>query len=280
MSDFGAYKTADRMRRVMDRIATAVVNRERPSERIGLVHHTDPGLQASWIRFPGETDDNLVKVRMAMNMIPTKTIQINGETNADIVRVFGAPGDFYIVDYVRGVPYNAYSENSIITGMIFQWPLGVAPIGYLSCQGQTFSATTYPRLAALVGDTHGTHSGDNYFLPDYRARSPIGIGGAATGFGYGNVYSIGQKWGHEHPATHSHGVNDPGHGHAGLNGHTSPYPGGGSNAVHFGADPPTHYGYFGIVANTTGISIQNNSGSNTGYGNVHPVLGSNFIIKT
>jgi len=49
------------------------------------------------------------------------------------------------------------------------------PKGWLLLNGDTFSATEYPDLASLVGDSHGTHAGDSYYLPDFRGKGAIGV---------------------------------------------------------------------------------------------------------
>ena len=59
-------------------------------------------------------------------------------------------------------------------GMITPFAGSTAPTGWLICDGSTFSATAYPQLAAVLGNTYGTRSGDNCFLPDLRGRTIAG----------------------------------------------------------------------------------------------------------
>jgi microcystin-dependent protein len=61
-------------------------------------------------------------------------------------------------------------------GMITPFAGSTAPTGWLICDGSTFSATAYPQLAAVLGNTYGAAVGDNYYLPDLRGRAPIGAG--------------------------------------------------------------------------------------------------------
>lgn len=103
MPTFGDLQSASRMRDLIERISTRTVERLRPDVRIGKVHHYDAGRQLAWIQYAGEDSSNLVKVRVALNMLPTKTIEANGDA-CDIVRVAGKPGNYYIADFVRGVP--------------------------------------------------------------------------------------------------------------------------------------------------------------------------------
>lgn len=100
--EFGDLRSAARMRDLVERIATKTIDKKRPEIRIGYVNNYDSGRQLAWIKFPG--DDELVKVRIALNMLPTRTIAANGEASADIVRVAGKPGAYYVTDFVRGVP--------------------------------------------------------------------------------------------------------------------------------------------------------------------------------
>lgn len=53
----------------------------------------------------------------------------------------------------------------------------VAPSGWLLCQGQLVSRTTYSALFAVVGTTFGAGDGATTFgVPDLRGRSPLGAG--------------------------------------------------------------------------------------------------------
>ena len=49
-----------------------------------------------------------------------------------------------------------------------------APSGYLLCQGQSVSKTSYPALFAVIGTTYGG-SGNNFNLPDFRGVFPRGF---------------------------------------------------------------------------------------------------------
>jgi microcystin-dependent protein len=184
----------------------------------------------------------------------------------------GAPG--MTATTVEGALDELAASRSLV-GEIKMWAGSTEPAGYLFCRGGTFSSVTYPALAAILGDTYGTHSGTTYFLPNFNARSPIGVGGTNGKAGNVNNYSLGQKWGDERPQAHDHGVSDPGHYHAfdELQFDFWAYP-------HSGPPVAGHTGAR-VWRNTggafTGISIQN-SGSGD-MQNVHPVLGINFIIK-
>lgn len=57
-------------------------------------------------------------------------------------------------------------------GSVAMWLTPTPPAGWLLCQGQTnISATTFPQLAALLGQTAGMVN-----MPDLRDRFPVGAG--------------------------------------------------------------------------------------------------------
>jgi microcystin-dependent protein len=174
--------------------------------------------------------------------------------------------------------------SDVITGEIKMWPGTTAPGGYLLCNGATFSGTTYPGLAALLGDRFGTHSGDTYYLPDFRGRSPMGVGAAVGGGSNGNNYALGQKWGDERLANHYHdgvtSTENQYHTHGQVVGANFGGPG---LRVDYNGDQPVWAYPQGIDTGTqsafhTHNFNTNNAGGGTA-GNVHPILGINFIIK-
>ena len=152
MAGFSDLNSSARMRDVIERIAKKVVNKERPDVKIGRVHHYSSGKQVAWIQLTGESDDNLIKVRIALNMLPTKTIESDGD-EADIVRVAGKPGQYWVTDYIRGVPQ---SPDNIPIGAGFLWFHSTIPDGYLALQGQTVNTADYPDLASVWGQTGST----------------------------------------------------------------------------------------------------------------------------
>lgn len=95
-----------------------------------------------------------------------------------------------------------------------------APSGWLVCDGSTFSATDYPKLATVLGSTT---------LPDFRDRFPIGVGANALGATGG-------------AATHTHST--PNHSHTFSSAsNTATVTSGGAARVN---------GYTNIGAGTTG----------------------------
>lgn len=187
-------------------------------------------------------------------------------------------------------------QAQVIPGTITMWPTASAPAGYLLCNGGTFSSTTYPTLATLLGDTYGTHSGTTYYLPDFRGRSPLGVGTASPAVPGGTAHTLAQKGGEE---THAMTLAENGpHTHTGTTGghsvdHSHTYSTGYSE---FGGAPNWTFGNTASGARnfnvegawgTAGASNDHthsfttaSSGSGTGHNTMHPYLGINFIIKT
>jgi microcystin-dependent protein len=51
-----------------------------------------------------------------------------------------------------------------------------APVGWALCQGQLLPIMQYNALFALLGTTYGGNGQTTFGLPDYRGRSPVGMG--------------------------------------------------------------------------------------------------------
>lgn len=68
-------------------------------------------------------------------------------------------------------------------GALMPYAGSAAPAGFLLCQGQNVSRTTYAALFAAIGTTFGSGDGSTTFtLPDLRGRTVAGLDpGAATG---------------------------------------------------------------------------------------------------
>jgi len=179
-----------------------------------------------------------------------------------------------------------------LSGCIVMWPDPTPPAGFLLCNGQAVSRTTYATLFALFDITFGNGDGSTTFnLPNYINAFPVGAGQA---------YAIGQTGGsadavvvsHSHTAssnvndpTHNHGVNDPGHSHA-IQGsiNTLGYAGTVGTWVNI-ASSQTGMSNTGIstVNTNTGITVGTTidaAGTGGTGANLPPYLGIYFIIKT
>jgi microcystin-dependent protein len=63
----------------------------------------------------------------------------------------------------------------VVTGVISQYAGSTAPDGYLLCQGQSVSTTTFATLFGVIGYTYGG-SGSNFTIPNLQNRVPVGKG--------------------------------------------------------------------------------------------------------
>ncbi len=177
--------------------------------------------------------------------------------------------NLYINDYGFLVP----------SGTIVCYAGSNAPDGWLFCNGQSVSKTTYANLYTTIGDTYGSINNDTFNLPDLSQRFPMGKSNSNT---------LGEKAGsnsvtltadklplHSHTATsssngehshtgytnttgnHSHSINDPGHTHTQWTINDDFNNSGGSNPS-FSADSSGYKTWSNINNSTTGITINYN----------------------
>jgi len=169
----------------------------------------------------------------------------------------------------------ATAAISPFTGAMLMWPTATAPSGFLLCNGQTVSRSTYAALFTILGVVFGSGDGSTTFtLPDYRNKTVLGAGdlyaAAATG---GSKDAVVVS--HTHTATST--VTDPGHFHT-----TNYFTAGGSTAnglfsnANTSSALNTNTAVTGITVATTNASA-GTSGTNA---NLPPYLGVYFIIKT
>ena len=113
--------------------------------------------------------------------------------------------------------------EGIPTATIVPWSDSTAPSGFLECNGQAVSQSTYADLFAIIGTTYGDPGGGNFNLPNLSDNIPVGKSGtknlASTG-GANTVTSTGNVSGstanatltESQLATHTHntgGVDTP-----------------------------------------------------------------------
>lgn len=68
-------------------------------------------------------------------------------------------------------------------GSITAFAASTAPTGWLLCDGQAVSRTTYAHLFAVIGTTYGTGNGSTTFnVPNLKGRIPVGLDSAQTEF--------------------------------------------------------------------------------------------------
>lgn len=83
----------------------------------------------------------------------------------------GTPVDETNLNKMEDAVASAHAEldTCFPTGMIAYYPKSTIPSGWLECNGQTASRTTYSVLFNTIGTTYGAGDGNTTFtLPDYR----------------------------------------------------------------------------------------------------------------
>jgi microcystin-dependent protein len=89
-----------------------------------------------------------------------------------IIKKTSAPG-------ILRIPGNS-EEYGINVGTICLFGGSIAPNGWLLCQGQGISTSTYSNLFSIIGYTFGGNSG-TFYLPDYRGRFEKHLNGESLG---------------------------------------------------------------------------------------------------
>lgn len=169
-----------------------------------------------------------------------------------------------------------------------------APSGYLLCQGQAVSRSTYSALFSVIGATFGAGDGTTTFnVPDMGGRVPAGkevsatrLTTAASGVDGDALGATGGAQTVTLDATmippHPHPVVDPGHPHPIHTDTTQPGSGGGGNyLIAANTLGPGKLITAGATDSaTTGITVGNNTGGGQAHNNVQPTIILNFIILT
>lgn len=166
MSEFGDYQSASRMRGIIESIATGVIDRLRPEVKTGTVEAIDAERRFVSVRLLGDTDGDPVKARCSDFMIPRMASSLVGESQADVVRVAGKPGGYYICDFIRGTPRPSSASAWLGQVSSFYCTLDSIPVGWLPMLGQEFDIEKYPDLFKLLGYSST--------LPDSQDRYLIG----------------------------------------------------------------------------------------------------------
>ena len=91
---------------------------------------------------------------------------------------------------------NLTGIEGIPTATIVPWSSSSVPSGFLECNGQAVSQSTYSALFAIIGTTYGDPGGGNFNVPDLQDNVAVGksnnkalasTGGANTVASSGNV---------------------------------------------------------------------------------------------
>jgi hypothetical protein len=185
----------------------------------------------------------------------------------------------------------AFVQQAGLTGEVKMWATASAPSGYLFCNGQSVSTTTYAALFAVIAYTYGG-SGGSFNVPDFSGRMPIGVNGtytlASTGGSATTTISTSNLPSHTHSfsaTTGSMSANTT-HNHY-VGSHDSDAGFGGGYAKEFVADyndtgnGPSAYSNTVNLDHTHSVSgTTGSAGSGTAATTISPYLGIYYIIKT
>jgi microcystin-dependent protein len=116
---------------------------------------------------------------------------------------------------------NLTGIEGVNTGIIVPWSDSSIPSGFLECNGQAVSQSTYAALYAIIGTTYGDPGGGNFNVPDLQDNVVVGKSNTkalATTGGAENVTSTGNVGGSTANATltvnqlasHNHQLYNPG----------------------------------------------------------------------
>jgi microcystin-dependent protein/phage-related tail fiber protein len=159
----------------------------------------------------------------------------------------------------------AAGADAIPAGAITMFAGGSLPSGWLWCQGQAVSRTTYSALYSAIGTTYGTGDGSTTFnLPNMGGRVPVGTDVNQTEFS-----SLGKTGGEK---THTLSTTEmPSHSHNIKFGGASMSMGSGST------------GDYLLTGWTTGGGVtqvtEDAAGGGGAHNNLQPYISFNFMIK-
>lgn len=186
------------------------------------------------------------------------------------------------------------SPSGVPAGVITQFAGSTAPSGWLICDGQSVSTTTYASLFAAINYTYGG-SGGSFTLPNLKGRVPVGRDSAQgefdnlgeTGGAKTHALTISELAQHNHnpgtlgtvSETHTHS-HDGGGGIPGImlrsslsTGNPTVYVGQGTQEIGFGTTS------FGGGHDHAIDGATANQGSSSPHNNLQPYIVVNYIIK-
>ena len=182
-----------------------------------------------------------------------------------------------------------------------------APTGWLLCNGQEISRTTYSRLFSVIETTYGSSSSTTFKLPDLGSKFPLGTSGSNTLGHTGGASTVtlttANMPAHTHTVTvdsagsHNHTATDSGHTHTYDDAYFAEnrgygYPNNnfgtsastdGDNSFYYRSGPVTNTGYANISVGNNGSHTHTATASSTGSGSsfdvTNPYIMLNYIIR-
>lgn len=96
--------------------------------------------------------------------------------------------------------------SAVVPGSMMMFGGSNAPSGWLLCNGQAVSRTTYADLFTAIGTTWGEGDGETTFnVPDMREAAPVGVGTTSRTIPTHDTYVLGQ-FKDDQMQTHTHTV--------------------------------------------------------------------------
>ena len=222
------------------------------------------------LRFRDTSNSNFVALRAPSNAASDITLTLpSSDGNANDVLQSDGSGNLSFAALPQAVP----------TGSVHMMATTTVPSGYLKCNGAAVSRTTYADLFAIIGTAHGAGDGSSTFeLPDLRGEFVRGWDdsrGVDSGRNFGSAQSDQNKQ-HNHSASATSSVSDPGHFH------DVPYSNSDSgdgvieeSGTGFSGVEPTNSATTGISVSTS-VSIGNSGGNEARPRNIAMM----YVIKT
>jgi microcystin-dependent protein len=147
-------------------------------------------------------------------------------------------------------------------GCIMQYVGNTAPIGWLLCDGASYSISNYPDLYEIIGDTYGGSS-VAFNVPNFAGRVPVGEGSLAEG-STTYTHEMGDVSGETYHVltvgempSHNHDISDNGHYHTGTTDVSGSHTHTGTADIS-GDHTHDHNGGGGDYQGATGLAISSN----------------------
>ena len=225
------------------------------------------------LRLRDTSNSNFVAIRAPSNAASDITLTLpNSDGNANDVLQSDGSGNLSFTALPQAVP----------TGSVHLMASTTAPSGYLKCNGAAVSRTTYADLFAEIGTAFGAGDGSSTFnVPDLRGEFVRGWDdsrGVDSGRNFATAQSSQNKQ-HNHSASATSSVSDPGHVHNYVDQVNDPNGGyrwwkGGDNDCR-AADKDTGSAFTGISVSTS-VSVANDGGNEARPRNIAMM----YVIKT
>ena len=219
------------------------------TQRVGISNAGLDMLNALPIRFQDSSGAPFVSLQSPSALSGNVALTLPASiTNGGFLQTDGSGNLSFQI--VAGVP----------TSAVFCVAVATVPTGYLECNGNAVSRTTYAALFAIIGTNYGTGNGSSTFnLPDLRGEFIRGFdNGKGTDSGRSiATFQSADNAQHNHSASSSVSESSHTHNQQGL----ALGGGSGSVAITLGSGQSYQIGYSGSISSrssgsaTTGISV-------------------------